>query len=94
METNTKIKLPEHFIEYSESIMSNIDHVVDRNVEEALKDTPFWASYPGMGFYGRVWYQDSKWYCEVWCYGSHCQTFVADSPEELMDGVSLEYGYD
>lgn len=52
-----------------------------------------YAPYPGWNFFGKVWSHDNRWACEVWVYGSHRETFIADTPEELMETISSQYGY-
>ena len=87
-------RIPESFTEFSESVMSNFDHAIDEKVAEAIKDKPLYAQYAGWNFCGYVWWQNGKWCCEVWTYGSWFETFVADTLSEIMSDVSSEYGSD
>ena len=86
-------RIPESFMEYDETIMSNCDHTIEKNVAEAIKGKEYHAQYAGWDFCGSVWWQNDKWCCEVWCYGSWRETFVCDTLEEIMEEVSSEYGY-
>lgn len=87
-------RIPESYTEFSEGVMSNFDHDIDEKVAEAIKDRPLYAQYAGWNFCGYVWWQNGKWCCEVWTYGSWCKTFVADTLSEIMSDVSSEYGSD
>lgn len=88
------LRRPEVFREYPEALMSNFDRVIDDNVAEAIQNRPLYAQYAGRNFCGYVWRQDGKWHCEIWTYKSYCETFSADTLQEIMSGVSFEYGYE
>jgi hypothetical protein len=77
-----------------EDIMSNFDHVIDREVEKELKENRCYSKYPGWNFSGNVWFQDNKFYCEVWQYHCHVETIEGDTLEDLMENVCCEYGAD
>jgi hypothetical protein len=87
-------RIPESFTGFSESVMSNFDYDIDEKVAEAIKDKPLYAQYSSWNFCGYVWWQNGKWCCEVWTYGSWNETFVADTLSEIMSDVSSEYGSD
>jgi hypothetical protein len=91
---NVVFRLPENFTEFSKDVMSNYDYVIDYNAAELVKSKPLYFRYTGWNFCGYVWWQNHKWYCDVWAYGSYCKTFDADKLENIMSDVSDEYGYD
>ena len=88
----SEIRLPFNFQQYEETIMSNFDHEIDIIVQEAIKNKPFWSAYSGWNFYGKVWYQDNLWHCEVWTYQSYSETFSAETLEEIMSDICDNYG--
>lgn len=93
-ELNDRSRRPEEFTEYEESVMSNSDHQIEVEVAEYIKDKPLHSHYAGWNFSAQVWYENNKWCCEVWTYRSFCETFIADTLEEIMSDVSSQYGYD
>ena len=74
------------------TVMSNFDHSIDRDVEKKIKETREFAQYAGWDFCGYVVWDNNKWQCEVWVYGSPREIITADSLEDIMDKVSKEYG--
>ena len=88
------IRLPESFKELEgEEIMSNCDGLINRDTEKGIKDKPLFSSYPGWNFCGKVWWQDNRWFCEVWQYKAWTETISADTLEDIMEKVSDEYGH-
>lgn len=87
------MRLPEDYVETDE-LMSNFDHQIDRAVEEELKNGRKFAGYPGLNFYGKVWWTGKIWACEVWRYGSYRETVTAETLEELKEDICMEYGYE
>ena len=87
---------PEDFKEYEEAIMSNFDHLIDREVEAAIKGNKFYADYPGWNFNAKVWWnsQINQWVCQVWQYHSVVQYVVEDTLEEIKETVCDKYGSD
>ena len=90
------VRLPKHFEYCGETVMSNFDHCIDEKVATEIKGKDLSAQYSGWNFCGYCWWhkQSSKWCCEVWTYGSYQKTFNADTLEEIMSDVSVEYGSD
>lgn len=86
---------PSSYEENAESIMSNFDHQIDKEVVEILKKEKKWASYPGWNFYGSVWWnrKKKKWACVVEQLRCHVDTLYALTPAELMEKVSSKYGW-
>jgi hypothetical protein len=88
-------RMPESFSEYNgDELMSNFGREIDKETEQAIKGKELFSRYAGWNFNGLVWWQDNKWLCEVWCYGSWRETFACDTTEEIMEEVSDEYGYE
>ena len=91
---NELLKKPEDFKMYPDTLMSNFEHTIDKEIEQKIKVQKLYAQYTGWDFYGYVWYDNNKWNCEVWQYGSHDDTVTADTLEEIMEEVSMGYGSD
>lgn len=87
-------RIPNTFAEYGECIMSNLGHIIDIDVAEAIKNKPFFSQYSGWDFCGYVWWQADKWHCEIWTYRSWRETISADTLEIIMVKVCDTYGYD
>ena len=75
-----------------DDVMSNFDHQIDEAVATRIKESGEWSAYAGWNFHGRVWWTGEKWACEVWCYHEAQEVVTAPSLEELMEGVSSQYG--
>lgn len=75
------------------SIMSNFDNKIEENAEELLKASKVYGVYSAWDFNGNVWFEDGKFYCEVWQYRFHIDTIEANSLEEIMEMCSEKYGY-
>jgi hypothetical protein len=76
------------------SIMSNFDHMIEPNAEELLRNGAY-GHYSGREFYGeRVWFEDDRFYCEVWRYHAHVDTVEAESLAELIEAVCEKWGYE
>ena len=88
-------RMPDTFTEYSgDEIMSNFDGQIVQETTDAIKGQELFSRYAGWNFNGKVWFENEKWNCEVWRYGSWSQTFNADTLEEIMSDVCSEYGSD
>lgn len=84
-------KIPDHYVEHDESIMSNFDGSINREVESEIKEKDMCAGYPAWNFFGTVWF-DGEWNCEVRRYRIHVNTISADSLEEIMSTACALYG--
>ena len=88
-------ELPLNFNElFGDGLMSNYDGLIDQKVADLLKGEPLFSRYAGWNFNGKVWWEDSRWHCEVWRYGSHVNTISEDTLEEIMHSVCEMYGYE
>lgn len=88
-------RMPESFLEFDgEALMSNFDGEIVQETAEAIKGKELFSRYAGWNFNGKVWWQNGKWCCEVWCYGSFQKTFVEDTLQDIMSEVCSEYGSD
>lgn len=85
------IKLPKEYYE-TKTVMSNIDHSIDKKVEKEIVDGKYYGQYASWNFCGYVWHQEEKFYCEIWVYGSHVETIQADTLEEIMSEACSKYG--
>lgn len=92
-ETKELLRRPDGYEYSGESVMSNFDHEIDADRAEALKHSQDLDQYAGWNFCGYIWWdkQAETYHCEVWCYGSHVETF-SGSLEEIMEQVCDEYG--
>ena len=90
-------KPPEAFKEYGGGmsfVMSNFDHTIEKEIEEAIKGEPYWSQYAAWNFYGQIWWENDMWHCLVRCYGTERETISALSLEEIMIEASAKYGED
>lgn len=89
-------KKPDHYAETDDSVMSNFDNEIDYKIGEQLKSEELYSQYAGWNFCGYVWWdkKDDVYRCEVWQYRCHVSTFEGDTLKEIMEDVSLAYGYD
>ena len=76
--------------------MTNFDGTIDDGLSDALQAQPgkVFGIHAGWNFNGRVYFNDGKFWEEVWVYGSPVDTISADSLLELMDAVCDRYGND
>ena len=72
--------------------MSNFDHSIDNEIKEAIEGKKLFSQYTGWNFCANVWYEDNKWYCEVWQYKRYKKSMCFDTLEEMMEGVCKEFG--
>lgn len=88
--------IPEGYKELPDSVMSNCDHAINKDVEARLRDSPSYAGYPAWNFYGYVWcdHQRRVYCCEIWVYGTPRKVIEAATLEEIMENASEEFGYD
>lgn len=86
-------RLPKSFSESNNEIMSNFDGQINLKTAEEIKGKDLFSRYAGWNFNGKVWWQNNKWLCEIWCYQSFRETFVCDTLKEMMEEISSEYGY-
>jgi hypothetical protein len=89
-----KNRIPDHFTEFPEEIMSNLDRTIDFNVASAIIEKPLYAQYSGYDFCGYVWWEQGEWYCEVWQHKQYKDTFKNHVLGGIMLQVSEEYGSD
>lgn len=85
-------RIPKDFTDSGFVVMTNLDHTIDEKVSEEIKNKNLFAQYSGWNFCGYVWWENDKWYCEVWCYHNHQKTFSGETLQDIMDDVSSEYG--
>lgn len=73
--------------------MSNFDLEIEDGLEEELKQGKL-VRHAGWNFNARVWFEDGKFYSQVWVYGSPRQTFCSDDLATLAAAVNDRYGWD
>lgn len=80
----------------SDDLMSNFDGIIDEKVAAELKEQEVLAAYPGWNFHAQCWFdrQTGKYMAAVRRYHSLIATFAADTPAELRDVISGEFGHD
>ncbi len=86
------LRRPVNFKEHDSFIMSNADHLIDYEVANEIKDKELFSCYSGYEFCGYVWWQNNKWYCEIFRYHNYVETFSNEALEGIMIDVSFEYG--
>lgn len=93
-ELKIEIRKPDYFMFLNKDVMSNFDHIIDKDVAKKIKREDYYAQYSGCNFCGYVWWQNNKWHCEVWRYRSFVETISENTLEEIMSSVSDQYGND
>ena len=73
--------------------MCNLDRSIDAELEGALKSGKYYGKHSAWDFNGDVWYQDGKFYEEVWIYRRPYATYCADTLPELMRFVNDKHGW-
>lgn len=81
-------------MDQTQTLMSNFDHTIDRDVAKELKAKPakLCGQHSAWDFCGYVWFENGKWYEEVWVCKAPKAIFTADTLEDLMSEVNSEYG--
>lgn len=89
-------KRPADYEYYGKSVMSNLDHEINRDIEMVIKNDKYFADYSGWNFHGTVWWDKTsqEWKCEVRCYHQHKETVSGKTLEDIMEIVSKKYGSD
>lgn len=75
--------------------MSNFDHTIDDDLEEALRECPgrVYGSHAARNFSGKVFFDGVQFCEEVWRHGVRRDTIRADTLKELMTRVNNKYGW-
>lgn len=81
-------------IEHIGDAMSNFDHIIDRDVEEKLKQGNCIADYPAWNFHGTLWFNGENFQCQIKRYQVHVDTIEAPTLEEIMEKASDRWGHD
>lgn len=74
--------------------MSNLDFTIDDGFEKAIIEKPgkVFGKHYAYNFIGRVWFDNNKYYEEVWVHRKIVDLVEAESLEELMETVNRKYG--
>lgn len=88
------LKKPDDFKVYPDTLISNFNHSIDKEVEQISKGQKLYAQYTAWDFQGYIWFHSGKWNCEVWKYNSHVDTVTALTLEDIMEEISNKYGSD
>lgn len=96
MNSNNLLKCPSDYEKLPNLLMSNFDHIIDKEVEAKLKIGKYKAAYVAMEFFSYCWWNpnESKFYAEVWRYGSHVDTIYSETAQGIMDALCEEWGSD
>lgn len=79
--------------ELLEDVMSNFDGIIDKEIEKELRTKFSYSKYPAWNFCGSVWFENNKFYCEIWQYGSITKVINGDTLEDVMRVACEWYGY-
>ena len=94
-DVNSKLlNKPDDFKIYPDTLISNFNHTIDKEVEQIIKGQKLYAKYTAWDFQGYIWFYKGKWNCEVWKYNSHIDTVTAGNLEDIMEETSKKYGSD
>lgn len=94
MTTSVGRTRPEDYTRHlPETVMSNLDHEINRRVEAVLRSEPRWADYTAWNFWGAVWWDRDaeQFWCEVWQHHEHIAT-LGGTLEEIMVEASNNWG--
>jgi len=83
---------PGGYRETDETIMSNFDRSIDRNLEARLRAEQVTLQYSGRDFCGEVWFRLGQFHCLIRVRGLPRETVRRDTLEEIVEYVCLEYG--
>jgi hypothetical protein len=75
----------------SKHSMSNFDHEIDDGLEADLR-AGMKSGYAAMNFYGRLWFRDGKFHCQVMQHYKHTTTISADTLQQIMDEACERFG--
>jgi hypothetical protein len=88
------IEAPHGWPESDENLMSNFDHEVNEVVAARMREAHLVARYPAWDFNACCWFSEGKYYAAVRVYRVLRATFAAETPQLLMNEVSIEFGWD
>ena len=80
------------FYRTEESVCSNFDGVIHKDVVEELKNNNCESDYPAWEWHGMVWHTGDKFHIRVKRYGSVIGEHDFDTFEELQEYVCEAYG--
>lgn len=73
-------------------VMSNLDHNINREVELELKSGKCFSGYPAINFFGWIWFDGNCFICNVMRYGTHIETIISETLEDIMEKCCEKYG--
>jgi hypothetical protein len=94
MTTKLLLPYPDDYEWPNETVMSNCDHSINRDIAERMKEEKIICQYAGWNFCGWCWWTGEQYACNVWVYHQHKATILADTLDEIMDQACEEFGYD
>lgn len=84
--------------EFEDSAYSNFDHTFEYGFKETEKmikeNSDKFFGHSAWNFCGYIWFENDKFYEEVWCYQIHNETFENENLRDLIENVNMKYGYD
>lgn len=96
MRLEETIDFPQDWPHLDDNLMSNCDHAIDERIAAELKKVKAVAGYPGWNFHATCWWDGARgmYMAAVRRYHILQATFAAESPKDLMNDVSSEFGYE
>lgn len=78
----------------SQALWSNLDGILDLQVEERLKQGDCYSQHAAWNYCGWVWFDPDTetWYEEVWRCGSRIATITGDSATNVIAKALASYG--
>jgi len=86
------MKTPPDDAEWIGELMTNFDHSINLDVAAKLKTGNFVADYTAWDFSASVWFEDQCYCAKVIQHYSHIATITAETPADIMDRCSDEFG--
>jgi hypothetical protein len=82
---------PDGYRDSGDTVLSNLDHSIDRSLEQRLRQEKVVMQFSARNFCGDVWW-NGQFHCLVRVRGSARETVIRPTLEEIMDVVCDTYG--
>ena len=85
-----ELRLPSHFVEYWEMLMSNLDSSINFRIAETIRNKSLFARYVAWNFNGLVWWNvnENAWCAEVWVTHSYICSYSAAELTALANEIT------
>ena len=84
--------LPDNLEEVSDGY-SNFDCQEPEGAEQALREGKGYIRHPAWDHHGEIWFEDGKFYEQVYRYGTHVATIEGNSLKGVFEAVNDQFGW-